>query len=304
MKKHVLFLLAGVVIVTLACGLGLPTPPAQVGGVETIVSSTLQALTPALPTDAPVQDTPTTEAAQPSGIAVSFRNVAFVIPNGLAVDANSEVVPAANGDDTAPWDFAPEYIQFTFNGYHSSPGKFSVMHLRVYPAQDYVAANEVVGRNIQALQAIASNPSAPLTEDALPGVPYFNAAQMFAAQVQRVNFQSGSGVRMVTQYGQAAGPATNSGTFYHFQGLTSDGKYYLIAVLPIGSPLLISGEDPNAPVPAGGVPFPGYEISDYTVFNQYYRDVTNILNAASPDTFQPPLTQLDALIQSITINPQ
>jgi hypothetical protein len=131
---------------------------------------------------------------------------------------------------------------------------------------------------------------------------------MFSAQAKVIGFNGGTGAREITQYGQAVGPASNGGTFYHFQGLTSDGKYYVIAILPIGASFLLpanqlSGDDPNAALPADGVPFPGYTSMNPADYEEYFQAVVDKLNAATPDAFTPSLALLDALIQSITITP-
>jgi len=307
MKKTVL-ILSMLVLLILACGT-IATPAPQGNGVATIVAATIQALTSAAPLvplatqSAPTQALPT-QAPQPNGTPVTLQNVSFVIPNGLASGASGENIAKVDETNGAPWDVAPAHIHFTMNGYNNQLGKFSVADITVYPAQDFAAVSAGATNSLQRLQAILASPAAPLTKDTLPQVPTFNAAQMFAAQVQRINFASGSGLRMVTQYGQAVGPVTNNGTFYHFEGLTSDGKYYVVVVLPIGSPILSSGNDPNAPAPAGGVPFPGYSSMDIKDYDAYFQAMTDKLNTAGADTFQPSLSQLDVLIQSITITSQ
>lgn len=314
MNRKILAGMLVLIFVTLACGSGVSTQ--QVDNVSTIVAATIQALTAAPPAAgplatqaAPTQAPPQTGATQavatqPSGTPVTFKNVSFIIPNGLAGGAAAEQVAAVDDTSGAPWDVAPAHIHFTLNGYNNSLGKFSVTEISIYPAQGFASANNSAGSSLSKLQAILASPSAPLTRDAMPYVPYFNAGQMVAAQMQRINFASGSGVRLVTQYGQAVGPIANNGTFYHFQGLTTDGKYYIIAVLSVGSSILPSGNDPNAiePVPAGGVPFPGYNGMDPAAYEAYYQSVADALNN-NTNSFTPSLVQLDALIQSIQVSP-
>lgn len=275
----------------LACGItsAAPTTAPDQQNVATIVAGTIRAITAAAPT----------QSSLPAGIPVSFQNVSFVIPNGLASGASSQNVAAVDEQNGAPWDVAPAHIEFVLNDY-STLGKFSDTKIWIYPANS-AGMNDWATHSLQKLRAIVANPSAPLTNDALPEVPTYNAAQMFAAKVQVINFQSGSGVRMITEYGQAAGPIVNNGTFYHFEGLSGDGKYYIVAVLPIGATVLASGGDPNAPVPPGGVPFPGYTSPDPKDYDTYYQSVTNALNAADPSVFMPAIASLDQLIQSISI---
>jgi hypothetical protein len=135
--------------------------------------------------------------------------------------------------------------------------------------------------------------------ETLPTVPFFNAASQISAWIKILPFQNGSGVRSLTQYAQYAAPINNRELFYHFQGLTSDGKYYVIAILPVTAPILPEDEKPEATVPEGGVSIP----ADVGPSEVYYFSVTEKLNSLSPDSFTPSLSALDTLIQSIVINP-
>jgi hypothetical protein len=128
-------------------------------------------------------------------------------------------------------------------------------------------------------------------------VPFFNAAPLIAANIQLITFQSGSGVRTLTQYSQYAAPINNRELFYHFEGLTTDGKYYIVAILPITAPILAEDEKPDASIPADGVPIP----TDVGPNDVYYASVTEKLIALSPDQFTPSLNALDELIQSILV---
>lgn len=271
-------------------------PATQSGpGVETIVASTFQALTAIAPLA-------TATTTPPNGTPVSFQNVGFIIPNGLALGANAELVPLANEESTAPWEIAPEYIRFEFYGYNDQLAKARAMEIRIYPAQEYAAMNVGASRNLPKLESFLAAPDAPTDAEKLPWVPYYNAAQMFAAQVKLIKFTGGSGVRMMTEYGQAVGPAANTATLYHFQGLTSDGRYYIIAILPLGASILIDGGDPLAVPPTGGVQFPGYTTLNPSDYASYFQAVTSALNSADPTAFSPSLELLDALIESITVS--
>lgn len=286
--------------VLLACSV-TSASPTQIGSISTVVAATLTALTPAAPEatqPAPFQ------TSQPNGIPVTFQNVSFVIPTGLASGASSQAVPNNPTDQTGgPWAVAPAHIEFTLNGYNLPAGYFSQILIDVYPAQEYASMYDGAKISLQRLQAVLSNPSAPMTNDSLPQVPYFNAASMFVAQVKHLSFKNGSGVRMITQYGQAVGPVTNNATFYHFEGLTNDGKYYAVAVLPIEASFLVNGNDPNATTPPGGIPFPGYNYTDPTYYENYFQAVSSKMDSTAPEAFLPSLTVLDALIQSLQISP-
>ncbi len=278
----------------LACGLSA----APSNGVATIVAATLQSLTSSAPAI-----TSTVPPSVPQGVPVTYKNVSFVIPSGLATDATPQTIPAASDQNGPPWDAGPEHIEFTLNNYAVGAGHFSELFIVVYPAQEYADANSGANIGLQRLKALLSNPAADLANKNLPQVPSFNAASMIAAQVKRIKFMNGDGVRLITQYGQAVGPIANNGTFYHFQGLTGDEKYYVIAVLPVEAPFLENGNDPSAPTPPGAVPFPGYNYSDPKFYDDYFKAVGDKLDATPPDQFSPSLTALDALVRSIRVNP-
>jgi len=294
------------VLVTLACGVTIPTPAPVQPGVETIVAATFQALTVAPPVEAPaatppmnVENTPAGQNAVPTqaGATVSANSVSFVIPVGVGVGANVESIPEVTEQTGAPWEVSPAYSKFTLQGYPLQ-GKFFEPYILVYPAQEFEAANPSAADSLQSLRAILASPSAPLTLGAMPHIPTFNAGALFASNMQVIFFKNGSGVRFLTEYGQYYATANNHELFYNFQGLTSDGKYYIIAILPVNASFLAADDKPDAVVPPDGVLLPANGPDE-----NYYSTVVQKLNAALPDAFTPSITALDALIQSMNITP-
>ena len=281
----------GVVLGTLGCSFSIssPTTPTQAEQVATVVAATMQALTPT-----PGEETPTPAVTQFSGNAISYENVSFVIPGGLASSADSQTMTAVETNSGAPWDIAPTHLRFTLTEYQLQ-GKLHEPQIFVYPAEEYAQANSGAAEPIDRLRKILAG-TAPMIET-LPGVPFFNAAPQIAAQIKLVSFASGSGVRTLTQYAQYAAPINNRELFYHFQGLTSDGRYYVIAILPINASILPEDEKIEAQVPEGGVPVP----ADGGPNDVYYFSVIENLNSVAPDDFTPSLNMLDALIQSILV---
>ena len=290
MKKQTLYGIIGVVVVTLACSLGPGTPAAPtqvpVDPVGTVVAATMQALL----TAAPTQTVPTQAPTQISGTPVRCENVSFVLPSGLASGASPEAVPAVGEDSGGPWEVAPAHVKCTLTGYQLQ-AKFHEPRIFVYPAGEYAGAQESIAR----LQKILAG-FTPMKET-LPNVPFFNAGSLIAANIKLISFQSGNGVRVLTQYAQYSAPINNRELFYHFQGLTSDNKYYVIAILPITAPLLPEDEKPEAAVPPDGVPLP----TDIGPNEVYYFSVTEKLNVLAPDSYTPSLNALDMLIQSILV---
>ena len=113
-------------------------------------------------------------------------------------------------------------------------------------------------------------------------------------QVAFVDFENGRGVRFLTEYAQYFAPINNTDLFYTFQGLTSDGQYYVAAILPVAHPSLpadasqIPGDDPEA-------------FAD--IYDTYVNDIALQLAAYDAAEFTPDLALLDAMIASLEVAP-
>jgi len=291
MKKQTLVGILGAIILTSACSLsaGIPSTPTAADQVGTIVAATMQALTAT-----PSQNVSTPIPSETGGIPVSYENISLVIPGGVASSATTETMTSVDTNSGAPWEIAPTHWRFTLTGYPLQ-GKFLEPQVYVYPADEYAQINSTAGEQIERIKkALAGS---PLLKETLPNVPFFNAEHIIAAKIQMLPFQNGSGVRELTQYDQYPAPINNHELFYHFEGLTTDGKYYVIAILPITAPVLAEDEKPESTIPTGGVPIP----SNTGPMDVYYFSVTEKLNSLEPDSFTPSLTTLDTLIQSIFV---
>lgn len=295
MKTKLIILWVGLMTIVLACGGVAPTVAPDQTALETMVAATLQAHTQE------AADNPT----QPSGIPISFQNVSFTIPEGLATGAQSEIVPRFEDTGDVPyWSVAPEYVRFVLARTSTFQSNFD-FEINVIPADEYIQMNDAAAERIPLLQQ-------KLTSGDLSGItvlPPFNAGLVIDAQPIKVDFQNGSGIRAIQQYHQAPVPITNDYLIYTYQGITQDGKYYVSIVAPIRAAFLIDqtyNPDPNATtptpvVPEGGFVFPDIIEFDNLKFEQYYQDVTDKLSQSTADQFTPSLSILDALVQSILI---
>jgi hypothetical protein len=295
MKKlrHLLPALS-VLLAVLACS-SLPIASPSNLNVSTVVAATLQAITGPTAVSAPTQ-------AAASGIPVASAGISMVIPEGLANGATSEAMPEVTDQGGAPWEVAPAYTRFTLQAYPLQ-GKFFQPQIMVYPAPQYTAVGTGAAISIQRLQAILSSPAPSLGNDILPRLPYANAEQIIGAQPGVIPFTGGSGVRVLAEYAQGFSTINNQELFYHFQGLTSDGKYYIVTTLPINAAFLAAESDPAAAVPADGIPFPGLDASQPSAIVSYYQAVSDRLNTTAPEAFQPSLSLLDALVRSLQVSP-
>ncbi|MBI5952956.1 MAG: hypothetical protein HY865_14965 [Chloroflexi bacterium] len=283
MNKKILGL-SIILLATLACGAIAPAAPTQ-PGVETVVAATLQALTAVAPPTQP----------SVSGTLVAINNITFTIPTRLGNGAQVETIQAVPASDDMPWwEIAPTYNKYHLQGYPLS-GTFHTATVYVYPVKEYLQVNEDMAEPFDTLKGVIAGQ--PLPEN-IPFLPAFNAAQMFHSNEQLLSFQSGQGIRFLTQYGQAPYPVNNESLFYTFQGMTDDGAYYVSAILPVTAAFLPADGNPDTPLPADGVPF---DWENFLNMDQHFALVKQKLNTTDPNAFNPTLTDLDALIQSILI---
>ena len=108
-------------------------------------------------------------------------------------------------------------------------------------------------------------------------------------------FASGGGIRFMTEYAQYTAAVNNHDLFYTYQGVTSDGQYWVTVILPITHPIL----PVNSENPPGGMTWEDFSNN----YEPYITDMVNQLNAQPDDSYFPTLTLMDALAASITITP-
>ena len=248
----------------------------------------------------PFSVTATSAPASVEGTSVSYGPLHLVLPQGLASGISGVQFPRADGDNVAPWDVTPGHTVLKLEGYPLQ-GKTHEPQIYVYPAQAYAEMYPAAFESIRRLDNILYGPNGvSLSADKLPTVPFFNAQQAFSADAEPISFQNGSGVRTLTEYAQYPVSANNQDLFYHFEGLSRDGAYYIIAILPITAPALAATSDSGAAIPPGGVAYP--DLSDAkTDMPGYYAAVAGLLNDTPGTAFAPTIRQLDALIQSIRV---
>lgn len=271
-------------------------------GIFSLLLVMLVACSPGTPAASPVVDEGSTLAdttstpsdiapPQMSGTSVSLENVSIVIPAGLADGATSEVIPAASG---AQWEAVPAHLRIVLTDYVLQ-GTFHQPQIFVYPVDEYVNVNTNSAEQMDRIREILAGSS--VSKENLPIILRFNAQPMIAAQIHVLPFQNGQGIRTLTQYAQYNAPINNNEIFYHFEGLTTDNQYYIVAILPVTASILAEDASPDAPVPEGGVPIP----AEPGITDEYYLAVTERLDSLDADAFTPSLHTMDELIQSLFV---
>lgn len=250
----------------------LPTLPSSLEELEEMELPDLSALETLIPNSA---------GNIPEDIKeVYFQGIGFSYPVELAEEVVGQRVSAETGADAFS---TPEHVRFDFNQYILQD-RFQDPVLYVFLTEAYRSVNPVAGDVIADLEQVLleqlENP------EELPFLPVFNAAQLMVAKVQYLEFQTGSGVRYLTQYAQDTAAINNEDLFYTFQGLSSDGMYILSLILPVSNELL----------PPDASEIPGGELFD---FSEYLGSTEEMINLQPGATFRPQLSYLDFISVSL-----
>lgn len=302
-KRKTLLFFSVFIILTLACDIainlipdsGVPAAAETPVPIEpfTTTPEVFISLTQAIPATAIPTEVGT--------VMVTVDPLTINLPPALAEGVRGLQVPPAAGQDLPYWELTPGHTIIELEDYVLQE-KFHKPQIYVYPATAYAEIFPGAFESMHRLRNVMNDPGMAISADQLPAVPFFNAAQIFASNFRTISFQNGSGVRFLTEYAQYFATVNNYDLIYHFQGFTDDGEYYIIAILPVTAPALAETSDIEAVVPVGGIAFP--DINDPNVDMQaYYASVTDLLNATPSGAFSPTLDLLDALIQSMRVNP-
>jgi heat shock protein HslJ len=208
---------------------------------------------------------------------VNISQVEGTGPGEMDVDAPHTEFVLYSGDEMMNPDFDPSVL------------------IRVYRTSDFTGLDTVQGQ-FQALQTLLAQrgdlaPYMAVAEDGggteLPYLPLANAGQVLRARAQYVDLGSVQGVSYLTVFRQDVSPFTAGDFVYTFQGLSTDGLYYVSAIFRVATDL-----------------FPA-EIAtdfDYDAFSadyiNYLTQSATQLGQASPTSFSPSLVDVDAMLQS------
>lgn len=249
-----------------------------------------------IPTDSPLEPT---AAPAFEGTEYNLGNVYMVVPACLAVVPSGVIEPAVPYDAmNGPMDYYPEHRKISFAGYPLSDMFFEPI-IRVYPVAEFAAMGDVAGPRVTELTGmLASQPADP---NEIPLLPIFNAAQIFHAKVAYLPFQNGSGVRFLTEYAQYYAPMNNRDLFYSYQGLTSDGNYWISAIFPINTSYLQESYD-STQVPSDGIAAPSTNSPTYEAdMKAYYVTMVDRLNNTPEGNFTPAIDCLDQFLASLNV---
>jgi hypothetical protein len=278
-RKTVSILSVAAVIFTMGSAFNLrpPDPLTSAGGSPE----------PAMGRDDAATPTPTGEA-EVTRFFEDFDDVSFYYTSALSSKVTPRKMDAAdevNSPDTPKMDL------FEFENY---PVISRIKpRISVFSVQDIKEIGGAAAvKQLQSLDNLIGTQIAN-PPGAFPALLTEPSTQLIRAGLRYVNFQNGSGIRYLAEYGEQPWPVDSTLLFYTYQGVTADGLYYISAVLPVAHPGL-EGDDGYAKLNEDPAKFQ----SNYPAYVDY---VQKQLNTEQPGAFTPNLASLDAMMKSLAI---
>jgi hypothetical protein len=240
-------------------------------------------------------------SAQETSTAVRFDGVSFLLDPTLGRSVNSTLVPGAAPDEEMLGFPHPEAIVFSVyraraEGERPPRVGDANVTIRAYRTAD-LAGYQEVGARAAALEALlAERPdladSTAAGADALPFLPAINAAQVLRAAPVYVDAPGVSGIAYLTAYAQDLFPFTSDSIWYTFQGLSTDGEWYVAVLAMLDTDLLPERVTERRVQRA---------VRDW---DTYLARTVQTLEGAEPQAFTPSLVAVDGLARSLTFGGQ
>jgi nucleoid-associated protein YgaU len=278
---------------------GQPTPEAtatiQAGETVTATVEATETVTATATVESTPEPTATEVTTTTQTIDASFGGVTFSFSSDLAQSAEGSetaAIPVSEGPSLG--GAMPASVRFMFNG--EAPPDFVgplTAQVVVYKAEDWVSLDSSTATTVADLQSLLATKPADFAET-IPVLPPVNAAQVFHVQNKYLEFENGSGVAFVGYYAQDVAPVTADSIFYSFQGLTDNGKYYVVVFYPVTTSML----------PADFQTALGSMTDEQWAaqYNDYLAKLTTDLDALESSDFTPDLSWLDDLVTSINVS--
>lgn len=241
--------------------------------------------------------------AQATTSRVAFDGVGLSFDEALGASVDITTVPGQPTDIEQPSGPEPPHLAFTLYGPQSEATKVPkaslapgvVRFYRTADLADYGQASEELAMlngllsdrpDLAAYEEVAPDGSG----SALPYLPVMPASQVIRARAQYIDTPALAGVAYVTAFRQDVSPFAASDFWYTFQGLSTDGAWYVAAdfVTEAGMfPLKVTAKEAD-------------RIADPERYVEYLAQSVAQLDEAAPDAFSPPTASIDALVRSIT----
>jgi len=236
---------------------------------------------------------------------VEFKDASFSYnPQIFGKVKSEEVAEYELQEETdRPDGVAPQHRLFTFD--LSTP--FSDTYIAVYPINDFPrmyavnkASMKAEKEEINNLRKVLEDKNFRVRENQIPYMPFIDASQAFQVKVKHFSFQSGKGILFLTHWNTQIEIIGNRQLRYVFEGLTNDGKYYVLAEMPASVAFLPE----DASEEFEGYKIPWGKLNDETEmkrFEEVKKEISKRLENLKPNEFAPNLNYFEEIISSLKI---
>jgi hypothetical protein len=234
----------------------------------------------------------------PQGSQASFE----MVEAQPLYDAQARKDYAANHDLLKPgFENMPAHLRVALAPRQAGADRdtFFAPALYLIPVQSYLSildpaddeSDDWIRSKLAALQQWLAG--APQAVRDWPFPPPLDMSPQYTAQRQALEFGGGRGIRVLTQFVPDVGLAQSGQLSYVFQGLTADGRYYVLLTMPLSLPGLARREDET---------HLGFGITqlyeDRNAAARYEAAVEALLRKQRK-ALRPSLAELDALVRSL-----
>ena len=173
----------------------------------------------------------------------------------------------------------------------------------IFPVAEYTGlysgqGNESVAQQVVRLEELIATADGRQSdpEGWMPLLPPPSSLMDRWVQFLDLDFNSGRGVRYVSDspFRQSIGVWANDTMDYYYQGLTTDGLYYVSLKWPVSTESLPNTE-------AEATDELKAQVSDPDSYAVYAQETKDMLNALPSSAWDPDLARLDAMVQSLTL---
>ena len=223
---------------------------------------------------------------------------------GLAQSYEWQIVDASPIPPGPGGQGYPRHLVMGFDGENPLEVPYTERRIMyIFPVAEYTGlysgqGNDRVAQQVQLLEeliATADNRQSD-PEDWMPLLPPPNSLMDRWVQFLDLDFNSGQGVRYVSDspFRQSIGVWANNTMDYYYQGLTTDGLYYVSLKWPVSTESLPNTEaDATDELKA--------QVSDPDSYAVYVQETKELLNALPSSAWAPDLARLDTMVQSLTL---
>lgn len=186
----------------------------------------------------------------------------------------------------------PPFVEFRFGSPYAETQAEAVPSLLVFPMSDQLSSTtKTEAQTLTMLLGERPGTAALSARRALPFLLPIHASQVLHAKAAYVFFHRGAGIRYVTMHAQQRAQVTNQALLYTFQGLSSDGRFGIVAMFPVKASSL-----PEVPLDDAWEAI----MADW---DGYITRVRTMLNTLPDSGFTPDLSVLDQILSSLSIDP-